>query len=368
MGSYLVPKDRDLLVFTSSDGTKFRGNPKYLYKYFLGKKKVVWITRSRDLDLALKGKGLVSAHTYSLEGMKATLRAGWIVVDDSFRGPFATGLLSILGRFRILQTWHGAGLKTSGLLDPNMFKNALSGFTTQIWIRSFDVILATSQMNAEFLRKEFRSDRIAVTGYPRNDCLFDRNLIDVDFKKSFSLDRFSNIILYAPTFRDSQQFCPFSEEFLHELNEWLTSKNYILIVKRHPYDRVRMEIKLSNIVDLSDEIEDVQEILCDVDVLITDYSSIATDFVLLDRPVIFYLCDHEEYLKTCRPLLADIDEGLPGPFAFTEEELLALLKDLRWFSDPLYKKRYYEFRDRFHHFVDGNSCRRVEELLFGDEQ
>ncbi|MEM2944596.1 MAG: CDP-glycerol glycerophosphotransferase family protein [Methanomassiliicoccales archaeon] len=365
LGSYLISKDAKTLVFTSHDGTKFVGNPKFLYYYFRHKYKVVWITCNRALCANLKRRGINAVHTFSPEGIRAVLKARWIIVDNFLNGAFATSCIACFGRFKILQTWHGAGYKVSGVLDPNARKTFFARLTTHLYIKSFDLVLATSPLNVEYLRKEFRGARIALTGYPRNDCLFNRNMSGIDLENILPREGIKRIIMYAPTFRENQMFNPFTNEFLNEMNQWLRNTRSILLIKKHPYDQaLHLPSGYSNIIDISDKIDDIQELLIYVDVLITDYSSVATDYVLLDRPMIFYVFDYDDYKKNCRPLFLDIHEGLPGPFAYNQEDVLQLLRDLSWFNDSTYRKRYREFRDRFHYFVDGNSCKRVEELLF----
>ena len=64
--------------------------------------------------------------------------------------------------------------------------------------------------------------------------------------------------------------------------------------------------KYSNIIDVSDEIEDIQEILPSNDILIVDYSSIIFDFILLNRPVIFFPFDYEVIVKNLPRILLQL--------------------------------------------------------------
>ena len=99
------------------------------------------------------------------------------------------------------------------------------------------------------------------------------------------------------------------------------------------------------------------------DVLITDYSSIAVDFCLTNRPIIFYIYDYNEYISKCRTLYCDIRNVAPRPFAYTQEELFSFLRDMSWYYDPKYRTKYEKFKEMFHKYKDGNSCERVENLL-----
>jgi CDP-glycerol glycerophosphotransferase (TagB/SpsB family) len=116
-----------------------------------------------------------------------------------------------------------------------------------------------------------------------------------------------------------------------------------------------------------DRIEDIQDLLPEVDLLITDYSSIALDFFLTGRPVIFFPYDLEEY-DARRGFSIDYLKDLPGPFAFDGEELLERLRTSEsWSGSTEYRRKYAAVRDRYHKYKDARSAERlyarlVEEL------
>lgn len=99
------------------------------------------------------------------------------------------------------------------------------------------------------------------------------------------------------------------------------------------------------------------------DILITDYSSIVTDFILTERPIIFYFFDYEDYINHSRKFYYDLLSILPGPFAYDEWELYNLLLNIDWFQDPNYIKRYQAFINMFHEYKDGRSCLRLNKKL-----
>src|SRR5699024_1529016 len=133
-------------------------------------------------------------------------------------------------------------------------------------------------------------------------------------KEKYQLSRFSNIITYAPTFRDHETFEPFSSDFWSELNNLMVEKNECLLIKKHPSDKLlKIPNSFSNVQDVSSLIDDMQELLLITDILITDYSSISTDFALTNRPILIYVYDFEPYLATCRKMIYDLEETLPKP-------------------------------------------------------
>jgi len=194
---------------------------------------------------------------------------------------------------------------------------------------------------------------------------FDEKLISHNFK-NLDLDKYEKVLLYCPTFRDvSTSKIPFSKEFLIKLDKYLQSKNYILLDKRHVNEKIDEDyFSFSNIRNISQEVNDIQELLLKTNILITDYSSIFFDYSLLNKSVIFYCYDFDEYLQDCRGVHWDYYNVFPGPFAKTEEELLQTIMSIeKFFSDSSYIKKYNDFRKRFNHYVDGKSNERLLNFL-----
>ena len=108
----------------------------------------------------------------------------------------------------------------------------------------------------------------------------------------------------------------------------------------------------------------MQVLLLITDVLISDYSSISTDFVLTGRPIFIYAYDLQDYMNNCRSIYYNITEVLPQPFLHTDMELLAAIKDENFSDKPITKASYNKFQTLFHKYLDGNSSNRVvEEVL-----
>src|SRR5690606_18458194 len=98
--------------------------------------------------------------------------------------------------------------------------------------------------------------------------------------------------------------------------------------------------------------------------LVTDYSSIMFDYALLDRPMIFYVPDLEEYTGRDRGCYFDLAEHAPGPLLREEDALLAALADLPAQRDA-HAARRRAFAARFGEYDRGDAAARVVELIFG---
>ena len=84
---------------------------------------------------------------------------------------------------------------------------------------------------------------------------------------------------------------------------------------------------------------DIQELLMDTDILISDYSSTYIDYLLLDRPLIFYNFDYEDYLQNDREMYYDYDEVTPGYKAATFDELMTELDSIAKDEDHFVEER-----------------------------
>lgn len=366
--SYIIPKKKDTFLFGSGGGNSFKGNPKYLYLYMIKNKEktdspnVIWITSNKKVYIDLKNNNLSVVFKFSLKSFFTVLKSEFIIIDQSTKDFSFLG--TILGNFNIIQTWHGTPLKKIGLDSTK--KNTNLFYKVFDWIlkkefKNYKMIISSSNEVSKRLKKAFLNNKVLITGYPRNDIFYNQKLSCENLKNKLNLSKYSKIISYLPTFRDVETTIkPFSNKGIIKLNEYLKKKNYLFLLKKHPFDKNFQSFQdLSNIKDFTKEIDDVQEILIYTDLLITDYSSVFFDYMLTNNPVIYYSYDYEEYLKNCRGIYYNYYEELPGPFARNEEELYNLISTNSWFKKKEYKKKYKEFNNKFNKYQDGKSCERL---------
>lgn len=216
-----------------------------------------------------------------------------------------------------IQLWHAAGaLKRFGLEDPtnelrsnramNRFKKVYS---------HFDYSVVGSEKMANSFKQSFgmSDQQIIRTGIPRSDLLFDqkrREQVYNDIKKQFPSIRDRKIILYTPTFRNNSLESYELELDLHRMNQEL-SDDYVLFIKLHPAVSASFNYELYEdfIYDVSDY-KDTNELLLITDLLISDYSSIPFEYAILERPMIFFAYDLEEY-KIESGLIQDYEQEVP---------------------------------------------------------
>lgn len=378
--SFVVPKKKNSYLFGSGKGLLFKGNPKYLYLYIIRNKvpcEINWITADENIYYKLNKGGMPVVKFFSLKGFWGILRSEYLIAEMTSMDVYY--ISRFWGNFNLIQTWHGTPLKK---IWSHMAKDKKGIMKSKLLLKiipfkilkkyrvfsscRYKMIISPSIEVSNVLISASLNKNVKITGYPRNDVFFNKNLIFENYDKKFNLNIYKKIILYCPTFRDECDVVkPFSDNFLKRLNLYLKKSSYLFLVKKHPYE-INIEISkgLSNIIDISNKAKEIQELLIYADILITDYSSVFFDFVLLDKPIIYYSYDYNEYLKKCRGMYYDYYREIPGPFAKKEEELIELIKSVDiWFNNKEYQLRYKKFKDKFNYYQDGKSCKRLLEAI-----
>ena len=367
--SYFVPKKKNQVLLGTLEG-EFFGNPKYFFLYLCKNQNQfspLWITRSKEQYNFLKKKNLPVLLLNSWKGFMAILRSEYFVfshkIDDVSYFQF------LPGRFKKIDAWHGTPIKKIGnksfTKNPTFVQKILQNVINPLEKKSAHTILTNSEETKKILEDEW-GGRIEILGYPRIDVLFDSNLIFEDYEKKLKLAQYKKVILYCPTFRESStSVMPFTKPFLEKLNDFLKENNYVFLIKTHNLDKDKINLPIySNIKDVSKKVNDIQDLYFHVDILISDYSSVFFDFVLLDKPIIFYIYDLVEYLESCRDMYYDIYNDMPGPFVNKEDDLIDCLKSIEiQFNNTEYRQKYNYFKNKFNFYRDGKSSERLANHL-----
>jgi len=367
--------EKRYIVFIGTKNGLFLDNVKYLYLYFIGNKdklkdyKIVFLTEDKNTYNELKQYNLPVVKYPSLEGIKTLLSAKLVIVDNLFW--FYTFKGYILRQTPKIQLWHGVGFKYIELQnkkDPN-FRNIFSKLKSLLSCRypKYDVVVTTSKFYAEkVFSKAFKAKEIWITGYPRNDIFF-RNinkydLINTDNNILKLVQKYKKqgkkVILYAPTFRDTARN-PFDILNLKKLDNFLEQNNIIMIIKPHTFMHLKTTSDDFKNIYFYNANKDVYPLLKFVDLLITDYSSIYMDYLLIDRPVLFFPYDLENYITQDRELQFDYNFITPGKKVFNQEELEKEIFDILINKKDKYKKKREKIRNLAFDFIDGNSSKRI---------
>jgi len=321
----------------------------------------VWISPNRHLVRELQSRGFASFYRWSLKGIRASVRAGLYVVNDNTSDV----QFSLSGGARILNLWHGVGLKNVRYGAHVGFGAALQARARNpVWrvrnMRRFetpDWVLATSpEMARDFFARCFRVpvNRAPALGYPRLDVVLDAGLrkLAASFGDRRALEQpgTSKRILYVPTLRDSEtDLLQRALPDLSKLAEALRAQDAEMFVKLHP----KMAVRHSQGDGLPPNIRiipadlDIYPDLHSFDALITDYSSLFFDFIYA-RPggVVLYTYDFDRYRATERDLAWDYDEVTAGTRANDFAALCDAIEQGRVF-DQLDPAKLARIRKRF---------------------
>lgn len=225
------------------------------------------------------------------QGVQAALavspRAAWLLARaDSMvtdHGLHAMAPLPKLTNIRFYDVWHGIPFKG---FDADDFRTQHQYCET--WVTS-------PHLKRLYVDKfGFRDDQVVVTGYARTDRLINANESPEQVRQQLGLPADRKLILFAPTWaQDSQgrSVFPFGLDeiqFMGHLSTFAKNHDCSILLRPHLNTPLSPSANYPCVYVLPSKTHpDTEQILLASDVLVCDWSSIAFDFLLLDRPTIF---------------------------------------------------------------------------------
>lgn len=319
----VFPRNNKVIVFGSQNGKDIGDNPKFIYNEMKKKTsyKFIWILKNKSNVLKNMQEGYECYYYKSLKGIYYQLRAKTFIHSHSINDDF---LRVLLGGATSINTWHGVGLKKvwgenkktytyQTFHEKSSIKKFLKMQVVKTNIAKYNYVISTSKRVSSYYPTTFLVDKqnVLELGQARNDVFYTEEKIQSKF-----LDYLKNnkVILYMPTHRDFGKKDDNITNILKldKIEEICDKYNYKFVIKKHMYSSLDSLKDYKNIVEISNWQIDTQLILKYSDILITDYSSCYTDYLLLNRPVIFYCYDLNEYLSGEREMYFDYDEVTPG--------------------------------------------------------
>lgn len=366
--SELWGRDPSLWVFGARSGEAFADNAKYLYLHVASTHpeiRPVWLSKDRAAVSDLRARGYEAHHVHSLRGVYLNLRAGAVFVTHGLRDVN----LWCSGGAKAVMLWHGTALKhvswDAHFPDEPLPVRLAHGYTHRV----LDLAIVTAESMVPVFASAFRIDpgRIVATGYPRNDALFEPTPgagIGIDRSVHRRVERLAaehTVLLYLPTFRDSSESTALDVLDLPALAALLERYDAYLLVKTHPNETIDPDaVPTERVVPLPETV-DSHLLLPYADALISDYSSVVFDYLLLDRPLVFYAHDLEEY-RAERGFYFEYEDVTPGPVARSSPALLRSIERVLAGADP-YADERARVRERFCH-TDENRSEAVYEAAW----
>jgi len=342
--SRAIPRSRRVAFGSSQHG--FTGNPKYLLLHLREHAPdldVAWIAPTRALRDQVRARGHRAYWKYEPRGLWFCLTARVYV----FGGRPADINYWTSGGAVLVNLWHGVGLKAIGF-DSTSSENRMEFNPRSLyrrivkpWLYSRpNVFVSTTRLLTAHYAKAFRipESQCLEVGYPRSDHFF---LSDQDRHTHLAkceppdalafvrtLQRYRRVVLYMPTYRETREdFLTASGIDFAALDAQMREQDSLFVFKLHPWTDLTLppQGRYPNLL-FADATADMYPYFPYVDLLVTDYSSVYFDFLLLKRAAVLFVFDRQRYESESRDLILDFDTYTPGPRVTTFQGLLDALR------------------------------------------
>ena len=375
--SIVFKKDEKIIGFATD---YFDGNIKCLYEEMDNYKGVngYFVTNSKEELEKLKETDIEVYYCRDIKKIPLFVKTN-VWVTDGWSDYIPSYYLSMLikdllkkktkilerHRSKWVDTWHATeALEGVGKGRARMLKYYDIGFVSSEFYKQF-----YSSKDEGILYK------LRVTGFPRTDPLINNSFDKQEIIEELNIPPNKKNILYAPSWGNpaaeednKKKLFPFEEDerILEDVDKFCIKNNCTFIIRMHQaWDNQEKEYAEKIIKDIRKtksifylpvkKYPVTEQILSVSDILITDYSSIANDFVLLDRPIIyldtgisaeifvFKLQDRGGYIaKDTEDLFGVLQNALDSPEQFREE----------------FKEKRQEFLKKICKYLDGKSTQR----------
>lgn len=361
------PIKKNKIVVSNFWGKAYGENPKYIVEYLLSNYTnldIVWLCKPEVIknqsdefpnEIRLiennSFKALLELHTAKI----------WI---DNCRKNFHP--VKRKGQFYV-QTWHaGFGLKR---IEHDIEKSLSKRYIRVAKKDSKMCDLLVFEHSRLFKNLQYTfwySGEFYRNGIPKNDIIVknDASIIEKVYSH-YKISERKKILLYAPTFREdgSLEINLKSLEKIKESFETKFKNEIIILLRLHPNDvqkhasLIHELTKVDYILDANDY-PDTQELLCALEILITDYSSIFGEMLISKKKCFLYAYDYEEYMEN-RGLVLDLKD-LPFPVS---KDIDHLIQQVRTFNESNYSNAIEKFNASFGVFESGIASKELGDRI-----
>lgn len=359
----LIPLKKNKIIFWSNAFKSYGCNPKYMTEYLLNKYgmkfDIVWVFDASLPKFENLPKEIRTVKYFSKEYLYELHTAKFVVCNSRTSDSY---MWHKRKKQVYIQTWH------SSIRLKTIEKDA-ENFLPQSYIdaaindsKKIDYIISGCNFSTEIFKNSFwYNGKILECGTPRIDYLINQSKTADLYKKTNLSDEY-HYILYAPTFRMSDDFsynldfekivCTFEHKFG---GKWkvLYRLHPNLIFKIRDYDLD------NNCIDMS-LYSDMQELIALSDAMITDYSSCMFDMMYIKKPCFLYMPDYEDYINSERKLYFKIDD-LPFVKSFDK---VSLLKSIDNFNAEDYAIKSDKFLKQIGSYEFGDANSKIADIIF----
>lgn len=372
----IIPIDKNLIILESEGDLS--DNAYAIYDYmrhnnYEKKYKIIWLVEDvksakyniQDVKFIIKfPNGIEAKRSFYLA------RCKWYIYDHC-------NVISNLRKRKkqmLVYLTHGWGYK------------APKGVNTKKNKSRCDCIMSTGELSAKGLSEFFQEplDKVIITGYPRIDYFYKHSdLITATVNREWRFDKYKKVFFWMPTFRksinttisenyiDNQTGLPIFEtkQSLYGFSKFLKDESILLVLKLHHlqanlpiFDESIDNIRVIDDNELKKCGIQLYQLIPYSDALISDYSSVSIDYMVLNRPIIYTLDDYEQYNKSRGLFLENTIDYMPGYHVYNADELKQSILEICNEIDK-YKEERESISSQYHYYYDGESSKRVLDTI-----
>lgn len=349
-----VKKNRKKVLIQSLIGKNYGDSPKVLYdamranEHFKDYEYVWAFDDPSKFEVEGAKKVKLTSIQYYLEALTSGI---WISNVSIERGLKFKPKETIY-----LNTWHGIPIKVIGNSQKTRDDYDYS---------SIDFMCCSSEFEKKIFIRDFniKEETIVQCGMPRNDELYHPSESVVQtVRKELKIPDDKKIILYAPTWRDSTdggssyQIAP-----PMNLEHWkdILGGEYVLLFRMHHLTTKLMGVQFNDFVRDVSNYPQINNLMIAADILISDYSATIFDYSILEKPIISFAYDLEEY-SNVRGFYEQLDKDvLPGDVFKTENEIIQHIQSMDYAAEC---KRARHVKEKYVN-VAGNATKACIDFL-----
>lgn len=387
--SIFIKRREDCIAFGSWMGKLYIDNSRYLAEHMdkaNHEYNLFWIGEKHVRKEIPEESRIRFIQINSLESIIVLLRCKYIFctqmhdADISRFNVFRGAIICYLHHGMPVKKWGSDALKNSDQRKQKLFKKVIMRIYSSYFGRNrkYQYFVTSSLLHdiSNCTALSFRGctmQQNIPSGTPRNDILINYDSekaksLKKDYSQELGFDYKKKIVMYLPTYRRTNSkmfsFLEINNRDKAKIERVLYKNNAIILEKSHFSANKQTFIKDTapmNVYNIDRNVN-LQEMLLFTDIIISDYSGVFLDFILLNRPVIHFAYDYYYYKNFDSGLYYDIKDFAAGKITNTLEETLKELEQILLGNDKFNDKRAY-VRKKYMTYEVGKASQKIVEAV-----
>lgn len=365
-------ENRRIWLIGGNAGELFVDNSKAMYEYLRSKKNVeeYWVLNEKSpIKDKIPGKTLIKG---SVDCYLHFINAEVALFSHSISADIAPYLFVVpyMKKFhnKVMKVFlnHGTvGFKVRKAMNPKTEKIA------EELVKSYDINIADSEYEKKVKTDSWwnvEKEKTFITGYPRYDKLYN---VEIDKKEIFFMPTWRNWIRPENTNIEETDYFKNIVGLITDdtLNKYLEIKDVKLNIYihqlMHDYFEKFNDVKLGTNVKILPKDADITKELMKSSLLVTDYSSVSYDYLYINKPIVFFQFDKNEYEQKVGSYV-DLENDLFGEVAYNVKECvnkIVKIANNNYKHDDEIQEKVNKLKNKFLTYTDKENCKRVYELI-----